>query len=124
MSARGLGLAGDCEHADIRMAIAATAASARATRVAFIASPLVEQIVRNAPLITLRLAKEFGHSHVEHAPALEPESRVIRAVCQDQFWHHALACLVEIRKPLLRRACVVSAADPPLPVDPEILLKV
>lgn len=84
---------------------------------------LLEQIMAYSPGIPTLIREQLRTSHVEHLPAVEPHSRLVLPVRLLQAGPDLLLAGVHLAQPVLARARIVRATDPPLAQERQIVLE-
>ena len=86
-------------------------------------SPFAEAVMRDEPFFATAIAEQLGAGHPEHAPALEPQGRVL-AVGFPQHRHDRTALTVLPDQPLIGGPLVVPAVYQPASLDGQRTLEV
>src|SRR5262249_20081945 len=84
----------------------------------------LEQVVRDAPFLTVAEGKQLAAGEKEHPPALQVRRRVELAVGGGQKVLDAIDPCIEVGQPRVSRARVMFAVDVPLFGDPQIAREV
>jgi rhamnose utilization protein RhaD (predicted bifunctional aldolase and dehydrogenase) len=60
-----------------------------------------ETIVRDQPLLAVLVSEQFGASHPEHAPALEPKRSAASAIGLSQHTHDGFTMAILVAQPVI-----------------------
>ena len=86
-------------------------------------SRLFKQIVTYTPSITSIPPEQFRASQIEDLPPIPPRQRALLTIRLDQPLPNTLLILQHSNKPILTRLGVMHARNPPLLLNPEIILE-